>query len=154
MPDDVDSRLVPACEAGCPAYLVAGVLGARFACSLVHASDDEVIVSDLAPAHGLRLLAPGTEVAVEYHYAGLPHRFESAVIGLDAGEIILRRPAAVDRVQRRRWYRVRPADGATATFRMGNSIRVRPLVDVSSGGVAMRLQERDADVEAGVTLPR
>jgi c-di-GMP-binding flagellar brake protein YcgR len=154
VPDEVRSLLVPACEAECPAYLVVGHLGARFSCILVHVDDTQVILADLAPAHGLALLSGGTPVAVEYQFAGLPHRFETQVEGHHDGEIALHRPAAVHRVQRRRWFRVRPADGATATFRAGSSIRVRPLVDVSGGGVALRLQERDADVESGAELPQ
>lgn len=141
MPGDTLSSLRPACEAGLTATITVG--NERFTSTLLDLYEDRLILDSPRPAHGATLMTTGAEITIDYLFAGIPHQVVSRVMGVEDGEVIVARPDAVARLQRRRYFRVQPDDGVSATLKIGEERVVRTLVDVSAGGIGLRLGEGD-----------
>ncbi len=142
MPGDTLSSLRPACEAGLTAFITVG--NERFSTTLLDFSDDRLTIDSPRPAHGAMLMTTGAEVTIDYLFAGIPHQIVSRVLRVEDGEIIIAPPDTVTRLQRRRYFRVHPVDGVSATLKIGEARVVRPLVDVSAGGIGIRLAEDES----------
>jgi c-di-GMP-binding flagellar brake protein YcgR len=106
----------------------------------------------LKPHHGNAAIEAGMLVRVSYALAGVPCTFVARVAEPGAEGPTLTPPSRVERVQRRAAFRIDAGDAAAARFRLAERVRVRHVLDASDGGLCLRLEAGDDDIQAGVHL--
>ncbi len=122
--------------------------------TVVTATDDGgVVLQPVRPAHGnLVLDRIRLGLRIELTVSGLP--LVATVDVLDVGESALRiaLPERVARIQRRRYYRVAMPEGTEVAIQIGDEVRSRALIDVSTSGAAFRAHAIDAYLVPGTSI--
>ncbi len=141
-------------EPGTPVRLFVGDGNQGFSTSVLGVDDGRLVLAPVRPAHGNlvleRLLG---EVRLELVIAGLPHGARTRVHAVTSNAVIVELPSDLERIQRRRYFRVRAPGGLHARLHFEDGVRIRELLDLSGGGCALLAQAEDADLVEGSGVP-
>lgn len=153
-PSQVDPALAAVSRPGTPVRLYLADGSSAFVSSILAAGGGTLTLAPVRPAHGNlvleRLLG---SVRIEAMIGGVPHVATTRVRSVSASGVVLDVPGSAERVQRRRFYRVQASAPVDVYLDVDGATRVRPLVDVSGGGCAVRPTPADADLAVGDRIP-
>jgi hypothetical protein len=147
LPDDL---LEAATEAGTAVRLYLDGEGGAFQTSVLRADGDHLWVAPVFPSQGnlvIERLLP--RVRFELIFGGLPHVGTCRVLATAPEGILLERPRSLERVQRRRYFRVPAPAGFSARIQAGENLLQRTVVDISGGGCALRAEPGDDRLTRG-----
>lgn len=148
-----ETVLRAATEPGTPVRLYLDEGGQGFATNVLGTDDGRLVLAPVRPAHGnLVLERLMGAVRVEMMVAGLPHQATSRVRAVTTDTVLLDLPSELERIQRRRYFRVRAPTAMTARLHFTDGVRLREVLDVSGGGCALLAQADDLDLGEGATV--
>lgn len=142
-----------AADLSCPARLFLPDATEAFTTVITAIDHEGIQLQPVRPAHGnLVLDRIRAGLRIELTVSGLP--IVATVNLLDISETSLRIaiPDRVARVQRRRYYRVAMPEGTEVAIQIGDEVRSRALIDVSTTGAAFRAHAIDADLVPGTSI--
>ena len=137
-------------EVGTPVRLYLDAQGGAFQTSVLRVSDEKVWLAPVFPTQGnvvMERLLPA--VRIELMFGGLPHVGASRVLAVSGEGILLDRPRDLERVQRRRYFRVASPPGLRLRIQAGAALLSRAVIDVSAGGCAVRAEPGDERLGLG-----
>ncbi len=150
---NLDPLLRAATEAGTPVRLFLGDGGKGFVSAVLGMDDGRLLLAPVRPAHGNvvleRLMGP---VRLELMISGMPHGATTKVCAVTSEGVLVALPAELERIQRRRYFRMRAPAGTTARVELTDGVRVRELLDISGGGCAFVAQSGDDELADGVAV--
>lgn len=149
-PNAADDLVAQATVMGTPVrvYLEGG--GGAFQTSVLSVENDRLWLAPVFPRQGnlvIERLLP--QLRLELLYAGLPYVGTCSVLATSRDGILLERPRSIQRVQRRRYYRVAPPPGFTLRIQAGGTLLTRTVLDVSGSGCAVRGEPGDEKLLSG-----
>lgn len=148
-----ETVLRAATEPGTPVRLYLDEGGQGFSSNVLGTDDGRLVLAPVRPAHGnLVLERLMGAVRMELMVAGLPHQATSRVRAVTPDAVMLDLPHELERVQRRRYFRVRAPTAMTARLHFPDGLRLREVLDISGGGCALLAQSDDADLAEGATI--
>lgn len=142
-----------AAESACSARLFLPGAGEAFSTTVLAVDDQAVIFAPVRPAHGnLVLERIRAGLRLEVTVSGLPLAATIDIDEVGASGLRVRLPDRVSRIQRRRYFRVSMPAGSEVSLQIGDELRSRALIDISSSGAAFRAHSIDVDLIPGTSI--
>ncbi len=152
---NLDPLLRAATEAGTPVRLFLGEDGQGFSSAVLGVDDGRLLLAPVRPAHGNvvleRLMG---SVRIELMVSGMPHGATTRVCAVTGEGVLVALPDELERIQRRRYFRMRAPAGTTARVELADGVRVRELLDISGGGCAFVAQGGDEYLADGMAVAK
>lgn len=153
-PTDPAPLDLAASEAGTPIRLHLDERGQAFYSTVVRGDGKLLRLAPVLPQQGNLILERLLGVVrLEVQIAGMPHAATARVVSVSPEAVVLQRQTPFERVQRRRFFRLRADDSVIARVHVdGGGVRQRSVVDIGGGGCAL-LADGDEDLGPDADVP-